>query len=195
MVDDLTIHVILVLTVMAGWIPQLVDVKGAFLHGESEEKHKMYKKVPQGFEKWYGRGVFLLLLKALYGTKQAASRFWVLLQSVFLKVNYKRSNIDPSVFHKWSEKDGLVVWLSWVDDCLCTGKTESVEEAKEEFKKEFEVDNIGPLEEYGCMHTACAHGLIISPETNAQKSSRGRKPKYFLDNLNVEVMCIPLKPK
>ena len=40
-VDDMTIHVILVLTVMARWIPQLVDVKGAFLHGEFEGKHKM----------------------------------------------------------------------------------------------------------------------------------------------------------
>ena len=55
------------------------------------------------------------------------------------------------MFHKWSKKDRLFVWLSLVDDCLCTGKKESVEEAKEEFKKEFEVDDIRPLEEYvGC---------------------------------------------
>ena len=87
----------------------------------------------------------LLLLKATYGTKQAASRFCVLLQSVFLKLSYKRSNSDRCMFHKWSEKDRLVVWLSWVDDCFCTGKKESVEEVKEEFKKEFEVDDIGPL--------------------------------------------------
>ena len=50
-IDDMTIHVILVLTVMAGWIPQLGDVKGAFLHREFKEKYKMYMKVPQGFEK------------------------------------------------------------------------------------------------------------------------------------------------
>ena len=29
-------------------------------------------RVPQGFEKWCGTGVYLLLLKAIYGTKQAA---------------------------------------------------------------------------------------------------------------------------
>ena len=86
----------------------------------------------------------MLLLRVIYGTKQAASRFWVLLQSVFLKLSDKRSNADPCIFHKWSEKDELVVWLSWVDDCLCTGKKESVEEAKEKFKKKFEVDDIGP---------------------------------------------------
>ena len=45
--------------------------------------------------------------------------------------------------------DGILSWL--MDDCLCTGKKESVEEAKEEFKKEFEVDDIRPLVEYvGC---------------------------------------------
>ena len=48
------------------------------------------------------------------------------------------------MFHKWNEKDGLVVWLSLVDDCLCIGKKESVEETKQEFKKEFEVDDIRP---------------------------------------------------
>ena len=150
-VDDMTIHLILVLKVMAGWIPQLVDVRRAFLHGEFEGKDKMYMKVPQGFEKRYGRGVVLMLLKVIYGTKQAASSFRLLLQSVYLKLSYKRSNADPCMFDKWSEKDWLVVWLSWVVDCLCTGKKESVEEVKEEFKKEFEVDDIGPLEEYvGC---------------------------------------------
>ena len=107
----------------------------------------MYMKFPEGFEKWYGRGAVLLLLKLIYSTKQAASRFWVLLQSIFLKLSHKRSNKDPCMFHKWSEKDSLVVWLSWVDDCLCTAKKESVEEVKEESKKEFEVDDIRPLEE------------------------------------------------
>ena len=73
----MTIHVILVVTVMAGSIPQLLDVKGAILRREFEGKHKMFMKVSQGLEKWYGRGVILLLLKVIYGTKQAASMFWV----------------------------------------------------------------------------------------------------------------------
>ena len=34
-----------------------------------------------------------------------------------------------------------------MDDCLCTGKKEPLEEPKENFKKEFEVDDIRPLEE------------------------------------------------
>ena len=63
------------LIAIAGWFPQLVDVKAAFICGEFEDKHKMYMKVTEVLEKWYGAGVYLLLLKAVYGTKQAGSRF------------------------------------------------------------------------------------------------------------------------
>ena len=38
-VDDMRIYVILVLTVMAGWIPHLVDVKGVFLHIGQDINH------------------------------------------------------------------------------------------------------------------------------------------------------------
>ena len=150
-VDDLTVRIIMVLTIMGSWEPQLVDVKGAFLHGTFEDKHKMYMRVPEGFEKWYGSAVFLLLLKAIYGTKQAAIRFWTLLVSVFRIMAYSRSQADPCLFFKWTTEWGLLVWLSWVDDCLCTGKDDGVVSAKNEFKKHFEVDDLGLLTEYvGC---------------------------------------------
>ena len=43
------------------------------------------------------------------------------------------------------------MWISWVNDCLCTGNDSGVKEAKEQFKQYFEVDGVGPLEEYvGC---------------------------------------------
>ena len=78
-------------------------------------------------------------------------------------LSYRRSNADPYIFHRWSEKDGLFVWLSWVDDCMCTGKKESVEEVKEEFKEEFEVDDNGPLDEYvGCR-------IDYNPQKNCMK--------------------------
>ena len=43
-------------------VATMVDVEAAFVHGEFEGKHKMCVKVPQGFEKWYGTGVYLFLL-------------------------------------------------------------------------------------------------------------------------------------
>ena len=126
-------------------------MKVAFLHGEVKDKHKMNMRVPQGFKKWYIAGVYLLLLKPIYGTKQAASRCWILLISVFAKLSFQRSTADPFMIYKWTEQNGLVVWLCWVDDGLCTGNDSGVRETKEQFKKHFEVDDVGPLEEYmGC---------------------------------------------
>jgi hypothetical protein len=49
-VNDATIHIILILLIMAGWYVELIDVKGAFLHGVFEKGGKVYMEVPQGFE-------------------------------------------------------------------------------------------------------------------------------------------------
>jgi Reverse transcriptase (RNA-dependent DNA polymerase) len=53
-VNEATILITFVLMLLAGWAGYIVDVNGAFLHGHFEEKHKMYLKIPKGFEKYYG---------------------------------------------------------------------------------------------------------------------------------------------
>jgi Reverse transcriptase (RNA-dependent DNA polymerase) len=75
-VNEATILIVLVLMLLAGWYGQIVDVNGAFLNGHFERQHEMYLEVAQGFEKFYGNGVVLLLLRTLYGTKQAALQLW-----------------------------------------------------------------------------------------------------------------------
>lgn len=60
---------------LAYWYAILVDVKGAFLNGEFTNGEKIYMKVPKGMEKHYPPNVVLLLLKCLYGLKQAAMAF------------------------------------------------------------------------------------------------------------------------
>jgi hypothetical protein len=51
--NDVSIRVALVLMLMANWTAQVVDVKGAFLHGKFENEKQIYTEVPKGFEKWY----------------------------------------------------------------------------------------------------------------------------------------------
>jgi hypothetical protein len=74
--NETTILIILVLMLLARWNGYILDVNGAFLNGHFEPQHKMYLEVAKGFENHYGAGVVLLLLRALYGTKQAALQFW-----------------------------------------------------------------------------------------------------------------------
>ena len=57
---------------MASMPAHVVDVKGAFLHGEFEDGEIIHMKIPQGFEKHFPEGCVLLLKKCLYGLKQAA---------------------------------------------------------------------------------------------------------------------------
>ena len=75
--NDVSVRIVFVLALMAGWIGRISDVKGAFLKGDLDiDKEKMYLHVPEGFEELYGYDELLQLLKALYGTKQAAMAFW-----------------------------------------------------------------------------------------------------------------------
>ena len=46
--NDVTISIMLVLMLMAGWYARMVDVKGTFLHGEFDNNEVIYFKVLQG---------------------------------------------------------------------------------------------------------------------------------------------------
>ena len=45
-VNDITIKIIMILVIMSGWVAELLDVRGVFLHGEFEKGRKVYMKVP-----------------------------------------------------------------------------------------------------------------------------------------------------
>lgn len=147
----ISIRIVLVLAIMAGWYAHLMDVKGAFLHGKFEKGRRVFMKIPEGFEKWFPVGWVLELLATLYGTKQAAKQFWLELIKALKKMNFKLNRADPCVYHQWTE-DGLTIWVSWVDDILSVGPKGVVLRKKSEFQKDhFECDDVGPLKEYvGC---------------------------------------------
>ena len=109
--NDASVRIIMVMALMAGWDGLIDDVQGAFLKRELNQKtERMAIKVPQGFEKYYDKNVVLLLLMAIYGTKQAAMAFWKVLLKCMKHMGYKRSGTDPCLYYKGSV-DGLVVWL------------------------------------------------------------------------------------
>ena len=48
--NDMSIRIVMVLTLMAGWIAKVVDVKGSFLHGGfNEGTEPVYMAVPEVF--------------------------------------------------------------------------------------------------------------------------------------------------
>eukprot|EP00957_Ditylum_brightwellii_P012612 953270-Ditylum_brightwellii.AAC.1 len=72
--------------------------------------------VPQGFKRFYPADILLLLLKTIYGLKQAAIQFWRELQKAFKFMGYKRNKANPCMAFKWVDSR-LVLWITWVDDC------------------------------------------------------------------------------
>ena len=60
-----TVFIMLTLCMMAGWHAIIMDIKGAFLHGEFEKNRQVYMRVPEGFEKFYVPDMILLLTKTL----------------------------------------------------------------------------------------------------------------------------------
>ena len=87
-------------------------MKGAFLKGDLNHKiERMAIRVPQGFEKYYDKNIVLLLLMAIYGTKQVEMSFWKEFLKCMKHIEYVRSGTDPCLYFKWTVA-GLVVWLS-----------------------------------------------------------------------------------
>jgi Reverse transcriptase (RNA-dependent DNA polymerase) len=131
-VTMMTIRIVFVIMIMAGWTGHVLDVRGAFLKGNFGDGETLYVHVPQGMEKWYGDKVYLLLHKTIYGLKQAAYRFWVFLLQIVRKLNCVRSKADPCLYFKWTDTGALLLWFSWVDDCFITGPEIEVTKFKEE---------------------------------------------------------------
>ena len=149
--NDSIIRVVLILMPMAMFGSHIVDVKGTFLHGEFDNGEVIYCKVPQGFEAYYDEEIYYLQLKrTAYELKQAAIMFWKELLKAMKHMGFERSWADPCLYWKHTE-DGLVLWLSWIDDCLCIGPKKQVEKYVKQMNEMFDCEDVGKMVEYvGC---------------------------------------------
>ena len=103
--------------------------------------------MPEGWEHFYPSNAILLLLRTIYGLKQAAMAFWKKLLVAMRGMGLKRSSADPCLYHSWTNI-GLVIIISWIDDNLIIGCPEVVERTKKELMTYFECENCGEMEEY-----------------------------------------------
>ena len=62
----------------------------------------------------------------------------------------EKSKADPCLYFKWSE-NGLLLWLSWIDDYLCEENPIEVAKDRADILNKFQSDDIGEVKEYlGC---------------------------------------------
>jgi Reverse transcriptase (RNA-dependent DNA polymerase) len=86
-------------------------------------------------------------LKTLYGTKQAAKAFWLVLLQTIKVIGFKCSGADPCLYYKLNN-GMLTVIVFWVDDLFIAGCEKEVMIVKKNIKKHFECDDIGSVQEY-----------------------------------------------
>ena len=115
-VHEITVGIMLVLIIMALWHAEIIDVKGAFLKASFDPKHKVYMEIPKGFKKFYTNNVLLFLKKTLYGVKNAAKAFWLVLLKIMASIGLLRSKADLCLYYTWDALYGLVIILSWIDE-------------------------------------------------------------------------------
>ena len=146
--NAVTVRIVLTLFAMnPSWIAELVDIKGAFLQGKFVDGEEMYIKIPDGFERFYGKDEVLKLHVPIYGTKQAASCFYMTMVEEIKGRKYERSKADPCLY--FCRRDGqLSLMISWVDDFMLLGTPNDVEKMKADLMKSFECKPEGPLTEY-----------------------------------------------
>jgi hypothetical protein len=159
-INIVSVRVILVLLLLMRGYAHLVDVHGAFLLEGFEhdlitnKKRKIYMKIPPAFYEFLPKWCrpfcewLMELLNTLYGTKQAAKHFWLLLLSIMKSMGFKYNRVDPCLYYKWTD-EGLKIWASWVDDCLHIGASkESVLKSKDILTNELECDDNGEMKKY-----------------------------------------------
>ena len=112
----------------------------------------IYCQIPEGWEEYFPNNVVLLLLRTVYGLKQAANCFYNLLVKTMLELSFSKSRADCSMFYKWDPTHGLLVWLSWVDDLAGFGKKCAVLDGVKKMSEKFAIDDVGEMTEYlGCV--------------------------------------------
>jgi len=84
-----------------------MDAKSAFLNGVIEEE--VFVKQPPSFEDLKHLDHVYKLKKSLYGLKQAPRAWYGRLSNFLIKNNFKRGQVDTTLFRRTLEKDILVV--------------------------------------------------------------------------------------
>ncbi|KAI7963134.1 hypothetical protein MJO28_001228 [Puccinia striiformis f. sp. tritici] len=113
----------LLLTVAAkcNWPVYSFDFVAAYLHSPIDEE--VWVRPPEGLD--VPKGYACRLMKALYGTKQAAQCWWKHLQGKLLQLGYKPSQYDNSLYILQHPDQKGAIWVH-VDDGVVSGSNDTI---------------------------------------------------------------------
>ena len=139
-----TIRASLALAAHRGDTVHQIDVKSAYLNAKISEE--IYLEQPQGFERTGpdGRQMYCRLRKSLYGLKQAGREWNRMLDSWLVDQGFVRSKADHCLYVK-TEGERRAFIVIWVDDILYFGDSLLVTSFKDDFSRDFKIDDRGQM--------------------------------------------------
>jgi hypothetical protein len=111
-----TIRTVLTIAAHCDWEIHQVDIKSAYLN--TALKDTIYMRAPPGYLKMEDFKV-LLLLRSLYGLKQAGFEWSEALEKFLLDYGFTRSQVDQAVYFRRNTEEHTVITVS-VDDMAMT---------------------------------------------------------------------------
>jgi len=164
-----------------------MDVMSAFHNGVIEEE--VFVKQPPGFEDLKHPDHVYKLKKSLYGLKQAPRVWYDRLSNFLIKNDFKRGQVDTTLFRRTLEKDILVV-LIYVDDIIFGSTNASLcKEFSKLMHDEFEMSMMGELKFF--------LGIQVNQFKDGVYVHQTKYTKELLKKFNLEdckVMNTPMHP-
>jgi len=176
-----SVRFFLSMAAMNHWPLYQLDIKNAFLHGDSEEE--IYMEQPPGFIAQGEYGLVCKLQKSLYGLKQSPRAWFGKFSKVIQQFGMIRSETDHSVFFKRSSLNQVIYLVVYVDDIVITGNDqEGIKDLKQHLFSNFQTKDLGRLRYFlGIEVAQSQEGIAISQR------------KYVLDILE-ETGMLDCKP-
>jgi len=131
------LRILLAIAAKKRWKIHQMDVVSAFLAGRLKEK--IFMKVPEPLVHIFGK--YVRIRKSLYGLKQAARVWYLLLSGFFESIGFRALPTDPSIMI--NKANGVVIGIH-VDDMVLTGGNEdAIADVKRKLQAKFEIKDLG----------------------------------------------------
>jgi len=138
-----TTRALLATAAARGWHAHHVDVRTAYLNASMDVD--VYLIIPDGFTVAGKEGI---MLKAMYGTKQAGRLWRTHLHNALTGMGAVQSDADPCVYHIMVDGHKVIVEVH-VDDIVAAGKNlEAVLKVKAMIGQVFDIRDLGEASDY-----------------------------------------------
>ena len=136
------LRIFLAIAAKNNWKVHQLDIVTAFLAGKLDEI--IYLKVPHFLRDLLGD--YVQILQSIYGLKQAARVWYLLLEEFLRSIGFLPLPSDPSVLTNGKVMISRVALAVYVDDLLIAGKNEEdILHVKQLLKQRFEVKDLGEV--------------------------------------------------